>query len=164
MMQVMRKMEVMFRALTALAMLMLLIVMSQLFGGVIERNIYPVIDQEEFRQQQFRHFDGALWVDLWVTKLRDCSFVSQSFLVGDDARGWRRVYYTRPGTEPGATRPIGLQTFGWYRFETENAQACDWVKGVIRYECHQMWLVTHDLGPWRVDNKRDCSRSDQPHP
>lgn len=149
------RLEVLFKAQLALAMFLIFLVSVPLYGADVESTIHPVFRQMPVKQRVWRESDGALWVDIWVNKRRrECEYAGQSYLVGSDADGWRRVYFSRPGTTPGDSRPEGEQTFGLYRFETEDAKETEFVKGVVRYECHRFWDLTASLGPWPVGRSR----------
>lgn len=148
------RLEVLFKLQLAVAMLLIFLVSVPLYGADVEEALHPVFRQMPVKQRVWRESDGALWVDVWVHKRRECEYAGQSYLVGSDAEGWRLVYFSRPGTKPGASRPTGEQTFGLYRFETEQAKAEEFVKGVVRYECHRFWDLTAHLGPWPVGKVR----------
>lgn len=148
------RLEVLFRLQLGIALFIAILVSVPLYGASVEETLHPVFRQMPVKQRVWREADGTLWVDVWVNKLRNCEYAGQSYLVGSEADGWRRVYFSRPGNEPGDSRPTGEQTFGLYRFETEGAKPTEYVKGVVRYECHRFWDLTAHLGPWPVGKAR----------
>lgn len=116
----------------------------------IEGFVAPVLTAEPERTTVTRAPGGDTVVDLWLHKRRPCRFMDQSFLVGNDHNGWRRVAFSRPVTVEGAPRPVGLQSFGLYVFDTGRARVGDYVRGVLWYECHDGWYSPAPVGPWAV--------------
>ena len=145
----MHRARLFFSALTVFSALLASAAGLLVFGPILEARFWPVIDDDD-KPPTWRDSEGYTLVDLWVEKRRQCTHVSQRFLLGTAGEGYRSVEFTRPGLKPGGARPLGRQTFGLYRFDTRLAQPGAQIVGTIYYRCHAIWNSTSTYGPWPV--------------
>lgn len=121
------------------------------FGPDVEQTFFPVFTQLPEREVVYRGLDGTTLIEVWVDKHEsriECEYRSQRFLVNGQVVEFERLG-VRP--RPGASRPPGVQSFGWYTFATDpSTPAGSEIKGVVRYECHRWWYTPAKLGPWIV--------------
>ena len=142
------RVSVFFTTLVLMATASMTIGLTMVVGPAIEARYWPVIEDDEI-QLASRDAEGYTLIDVWVTKKRECTFQSQSFLVGSAGK-FRTLRFERPGLVAGGPRPLGHQSFGLYRFDTRAAKPGETIIGIIHYRCHALWDSTASYGPWPV--------------
>ena len=141
-----------FNSLTIAASILAAGVTVPILGPALEAKFAPVIIPLDLTEA-WRDSDGATWVEVRAEKFRHCLFLEQSFLLGNPGL-YRRVYFSRPYTIPGGPRPLGKQSFGLYKFETQGAKPGDTIIGTIHYQCHALWTSVSVFGPWKIPEER----------
>lgn len=145
-------------ALSFAALLLLIITKGgEMLTGDTESLLFPVVENWRFEDWK-REANGVWSVRVIGTKVRPCRFLPEQNLSGlftnnDDSYAEQIAVTMIDSPVPNSTRPLGLQSFGRWRLESDRIAPGAKVWGSRLYNCHAGRATIVHWGPVVVGGK-----------